>query len=308
MANNKFQTITANGVLAKFEEALGASRRVYESVTQTINVTGPDQTHVWLGNVPQPSQRLGSAVLSGIREFSFNVANQEYVLVFLIDQNSIEDDQQNLIDQKISDASGVWAIFKDAQLSTLLQNGGTDTAWDGNAFFHDTRQVGSSGALDNNFTGSTTSGLPSATDMLNFASTANAGMLRLKDDQGNDDYNSTASTKKVLIVPAEYEKAAVEAVSSSIIANTSNAWGMNFAEPKVLPNLPDSDNIIYLAYVGDANRMPFIYQERTPLQITVSNSDEAVAQNHGVLVTARQRYRLGYGEFRRCSRLTVTES
>jgi phage major head subunit gpT-like protein len=309
MAHNIFANITARGTLNAFREALANIPTVWDKHVQTITSSAADEQHVWMGNLPEPRELLDSRSFVAIRDFTYTVANNEYELSFIIDQNSMEDDQHGITNRRIAEAAQVWATYKDSLFATLLINGETSTeTFDSTTFHDDTRTIGDSGTIDNSLTADiTTVNAPTAAEMLTTLKEARETMWRYADDTGRTAYNATAMSTVRAVGAPEHEKALMEAVQSTLVGGgDSNPWANNLVEIDILPYLTDADNAIYFNAVGDSNRMPFIYQSRVPLQVQVLNGANDVAENHGVKVLARERFRLAYGEPRRSIRYDFT--
>jgi len=189
----------------------------------------------------------------------------------------------------------------------LLIAGETSTAtFDGNTFHDDTRTIGGSGTIDNSFTANITPvNDPSVAEVKTALKTFIQTMDRYNDDQGRP-FNGGARMQKRLVIPPEYVQAVTETVNNTLVnSGDSNAWAQNIAEIDELVYLTDADDAMYMSYTG-ANRMPFIYQERTPLEIIVDNDPVHVAKEDGVIVMVRQRYNMGYGDPRRNARYDFT--
>lgn len=311
MATNVFSNITTKGTIANFHQAMELQENVWQKHVMNVPSDAPQEQYVWPGFLPQPRKFLDGRTLIGIRDFTYTQENEEFELSFLIDRKSMEDDQHSMINMRISEAAEVWAGFKDSQLSTLLINGesatdGIDTI-DGSAFHLGNRTIGNSGTIDNTDT-TDVSNVNDPTVALFKTALKNiiAKMDRYQDDTGSRPFNAQARTSKRLIIPPENVKVATEVVASLLTGGgDSNPFFLNIVELDELLYLTDADNAVYMSYVGSA-RMPFIYQERTPLEIVVLTSTEEVAKNNGVLVLCRQRYRLGYGDPRRNFRMDWT--
>ncbi len=308
MATNIFANITAQGTKAIFTNAMNNAPSVWDKHSQTITSDGPSEQHVWMGMVPEPRLFVSGRSFVGLRDFTLTLVNNEYEMSFIIDQNSLEDDKHGLLPKRVAEAGNLWATFHDSVFGTLMIQGENDNAFDGTSFHNATRTIGNSGAIDN--TGTANIGDPNAPSLgeLQIAfKEMMQQMHRYADDTGRTAYNTLAMTKLRMIIPPELEARAVEMIASELISSgSSNPFYKNKAEIDVLPYLTDADNAVYLSAVGDPNRMPVVYQERTPLQVEVFNSSADVADNHGLKFLARQRFVFGYGEPRRSFRYDFT--
>ncbi|KKK66717.1 hypothetical protein LCGC14_2961300, partial [marine sediment metagenome] len=136
MARNIFADITPRGTRSVFMETFRNEPQVFLQFATKVESDAPDEEHVWLGALPNPRQFLSGRNLVGIRDFTYNVVNNEYELSFIIDQNSLEDDRHNLVGRRIKDASRVWFQYQDQLFADLLNNGQTDNSYDGVSFFN----------------------------------------------------------------------------------------------------------------------------------------------------------------------------
>lgn len=310
MATNIFSKITQRGTIGVFKEKLNTIPQIWQKLAQIVPSTAPDEEHVWLGNVASPREFISGRNLIGIRDFTYNVANKEYELTYLIDQTSGEDDVQGLVAQRIAEMAQVWVVFKDVLLAALMNDGQTsgNNSFDGVTFFNDSHVIGKSTSppssttdVDNLLATDVTA--PTALTLAEMQAEMRKGRLFLQgvtDDTGREGYNWTAMSQIVFMGNQQFEQRMQEALASTLLGGgDSNPFFLNMGDGVINPYLGLSNDYFYTAAVGDKSRMPIIYQERTPLQIEVFNGEQDVALNHGLLVMARQRFRMAYGEPRR---------
>ncbi len=312
MATNIFANITQRGTQNQFQNAMVSTPTIWQNHVKTVTSDAPDETHVWMGMTPQPREFIAGRSFQGIRDFTFNLENKEFELTFVIDQNSVEDDRHGLINDRIAEAAQVWAQYKDSRFATLLQDGdGTNqgNAYDGNTFFNATRTLGSSGTIDNIDTSNiTTTTAPTLLEAQASFAAARVLFWGYKDDQGRAGYAQSAMDNMRLICDPQYEQRFTEMNEAQLTerGGDSNVFFKGKLKSiDILPYLTNSDVQQYWT-ISTPTRAPFIYQERTPVQISVFNSANEIADNHGVKVLARQRFRLGYGEFRYAIENTYT--
>lgn len=312
MATNIFANITARGTSAVFKNAMAQAPNVWENHVLKVPSDTPDEQHVWMGMTPVPREFVSGRSFQGMRDFTFNLTNKEYELSFIIDQNSVEDDKHGLINTRVSEAALVWSTFKDSLLATLIQDGdGTNqgNAYDGNTFFNATRTLGSSGTIDNIDTSNiTTTTAPTLLEAQAAFTQARVLFWGYNDDQGRAGYATDAMNNMRLICDPQYEARFTEMNEAQLTergGDTNVFFKGKLASIDVLPYLTNADVQIYFT-VSTPTRAPFIYQERTPLQVEVFTDSASVADNHGLKVLVRQRFRLGYGEFRYAIEHTFT--
>ena len=317
MARNIYANITARGTRSSFQEKLNMVPTIWDTFAQTIPSDAPDEQHVWMGDVPDPREFLSQRNLVGIRDFTYNVANKEYELSFIIDQNSMEDDKHGLINSKISDAATIWATFRDVLFAALMNDGQTsgNNSYDGVTFFNDSHVIGSATSppesttdVDNLLAGSATApSVITTTEMKLLVQELKIWIQGVTSDTGRQGYNWPAMSQLVIMASQESEKPLLETLAATLTGGgDSNPYFLNLARPVINPYLGTTNNYVYIAALRDPTRMPIIYQDRTALQIVVLNSPDDVAQNHGVLVLIRQRFRMTYGEPRRMAVILVT--
>ena len=307
MATSILANISARGTKATFVDAMDTAPNVWMTHTQQVDSDAPDERHTWLGMLPVPRELISQRNIQGLRDFTYTVTNKEYEMTFIIDQNTVEDDRHGTINSRITEVAEAYATFKDSQFATLLRLGESSTdTYDGTAFHIGSRTIGASGTIDNTgTTAATAAGVPSITDMKIAMKEIPALMHRYGDDQGRVAYNAVAMSRLVAIIPPEFDQVVTETLNSAFIATSDNPYFKGLMEFEVLPYLTDADNAIYVSALG-ATRKPFLYQERTPLQVEVFNSPQQIAEEHGLKILTRQRYRFGYGEPRRNFRFDFT--
>ncbi len=309
MARTILSNITKAGTRAAFHQALETAPNIWQNHCMTVPSDTQTETYVWPGTLPSPREFLSGRSIQGIRDFTYDVANREYELTFLIDQNSMEDDRNNFMNSRIAEAAETWGTFKDKLFTGKLEDGDTaTTTFDATAYFHATRTIGSSGTLDNIIT---TTSAATANDFVTAAEAKTSIQLALQtfanmeDDQGKRGYNAQAVKQIRVAAHPQYESGFVEFFESGLLSSSDNPWGKGIGVFDPLPYLTGTDIQAFISAVG-SSRKPFIYQERTPLSIEVFNDSKDVALNHGVLVMCRQRFEFAYGDFRRCCQMTYT--
>lgn len=311
MAVSKLSNLIVKGVLNNFHEGMESVPSIYPNHCQTINSTTATEQLVWPGQLPRPREYVNGRQIQEIRDFTYSVANSEYELTFLLGRKHLEDDQTGLMMARARECGEAWQEYKEYLFATMVVAGGTSTAtYDGNKFYADSgdaRTIGDSATIDNVTTSAAaTSTIPTVDELLDTVSTVKATMMRFQSDQGQP-YNSGAIRNLRLIVPPTYEKPCMQAkhattipvqgTSTSATSSTVTNVFTSLFDFDVSPHL-SSDAIMYVNAVGGV-RKPFVYQERTALEIHMSSSTEEMIRNNGLLVQCRQRFVFAYGEPRR---------
>lgn len=311
MATNVLNKITQRGVETKFKEKLSQIPTIWDKFCQIIkSPDAPDAEHTWLGMIPQPREFLNGRELASIRDFTYNVVNKEYELTFMFDQTTMEDDSGGLCWQRISDAAGIWAKYKDQLFATLINNGATSgyNSYDAVTFFNASHVIGA--ATPDNAKTSTAPSDPEALTVAEMKVELRKLILALQgmqDDTAQEGYNWPAMSKVAVMGNQQFEQALLETINATLTGGgDSNPYFNGIAEPVCNPFLGVTNDYLYAAAIGDPDRMPFIFQDRVPLEIKVINDPAQVVINHGVMVACRARFRFAYGEPRRMVRIALT--
>ena len=308
--------LRTKGALSAFHQALEAVPTVWDKHCQIVKSTTNAETYTFPGFVPEPREFLNSRQFVGMRDFTYSVTNQEFELSLIINRTHWEDDQNALIKARMSELAECWATFKDSQLTTLLANGNVagNLNFSGTVYHLADHSAGTVGQTNDNLITLAGTGGGGATSLSQSEWITAVGLARenfwlMTDDQGRP-FNSQALMQMRAIVHPNQEAAGLACLSANFHLG-SGQDSAKFAQSAlqgidVLPYMAsgDSDEIYFSALGG--TRKPFIYQERTPLEIEILDDAKSVAQHNGVMVLTRQRYVMTYGEFRRSILCTVT--
>lgn len=296
--------LSVKGALGAFNQALEAGVTVYDKHAMTYASTSDTEALTFPGFQPQPREFLDSRQFQGARDFRYNVQNKEYELSMIATRKNWEDDQTGGINMRFAETGEVWRTFKDSQFATLLAAGNVSgsNGFDG-ATFHATTHttIGDSGTFVNSVSTNIADASPFDDSTVAEIQTSIAGARKnfwgFKDDQGRP-FNVQAITNMRAIIPPAHEGSFAVAASAQIVSQTTNVFTPAVLQGyDVLPYLTTPGEVYYSA-LGSV-RKPFIYQERTALEVIVLTSADQIALNNGVMLLTRQRYILTYGDPRR---------
>lgn len=302
-------SLSTPGILGAFHQRMDQIPTVYDKHSLRVPSTTQTETYGMLGFVPEPREFLNGRQFQGMLDFTFNVENNEYELSMIVPRRWIEDDQIGAIRQRFSELAEVWATFKDSLFATLLANGNVagNTGWDGVVFHGDSRTIGSSGTIDNNLAQAAAASDDRlvVAEAINLIAESRAKFLGYKDDTGRP-FNTAAVNNLRAIVPPHQEAAFYNAINQTMTGGgDSNVFAPAFLQGvDVLPYL-SSPTEVFMSALG-ATRKPFIYQERTALEIVILESEAELARNGGAVVLCRQRFILTYGDPRHSQLFTIT--
>lgn len=235
----------------------------------------------WLGTVPKLQDVTGRTVaISGLNSFNFSLQNAEFQAAIEVERMAIERDQLGLITPRVSQLGLEAARYPAEQICNLVLN--NSNAYDGAAYFGDTRVIGASANIDNLRAGTGTTIAQIQADI----GTMNGVMQLFQDDQGRPEGRKI----NTFMVPTALEvvfwqalnRTAGDNVVSPIPPQNINAgitaWAASGYTVIVNPFLTDA-NDWYGFFIGGPAERPFLYQVEMPYVIesdTNPNSRENI--------------------------------
>jgi phage major head subunit gpT-like protein len=297
-----------SGVLSNFRVGFSmafeaaANMQPWRELAAQVDSTGDAEVHAWLGTPPKMVDvTRGELQIEGLHPFNYTITNRTFKSAIEVKRSSFEDDKLNLIRPRLEQLGQEAARHPGELLFQLFTSGGL--AFDGTAFFADTRVIGRSANIDNIQAGSGVTAANLRTDLA-----TNRGIMRKYQDDQARPMNLIPNT---IVVPAEIEGAMWEALNPGsgsatppIPASADGSWSAGGYLVMVNPFLTDA-NDWYLLHRSGAFR-PFVYQERIAPSLeglTTPNTDEGVIRDR-YIYTARARYEVGYGDPRYAMRIT----
>lgn len=265
---------------ALFEREFAAAQGLqgWQAMVMPMPSTGELNTYEWFDTVPKMQDVThGSVDLQGLREDNFSITNSDYQSAIEVRRSAMERDRLGLIAPRIAQLGQEAARHPGELIFNHVLN--NDNAFDGSAFFGDTRVIGSSANIDNSLAGTGTTVAQIQADL----GVAVAQMRVFEDDRGRP-MNLRGNT---IMVPPEIEdgmwqalnRSAGDGVNTPVIPVTANGvWSASGYAVAVNPYLTDA-NDWYLFHVGPGVMKPFIWQtEKRPVleSDTDPNSREAI--------------------------------
>lgn len=311
---NKYGKITQKEVSGMFQDKMVLVPQIWENHCTKIPSDAPDETHAWLGSIPQPRQLLSGRQFQGIYEYSFNLENYAYELSLTIDRDSLADDRTGQWRKKVGQMAVAWANFKNQLFAALLEAGTSNTGYDGAAFYANTHAIGgSTPASNDNLLADATIGdpaKPTETEMQEVLTQMINAIGEMPDDHNvTGAYNVAAAQRPQLrlVIHPEYEPYVRRVVNSQLISTGgSNPHFQNICQVDVHPALTAAQYVMFMNACGDPDRRAYLIQEREPLEIILFASREHISANHGMKILAYERFRMWYGEPRRGVHMTVS--
>ncbi len=226
---------------------------------------GELNTYNWFGTVPlMQDVTHGTVQLAGLLPDNFSLTNAEYQAAIEVERAAFERDKLGLIMPRIQQLGAEAARHPGQLIFNHVEN--NDNAFDGSAYFGNTRTIGESANIDNNLAGTGITVAQIQTDL----GVAVAEMRVFQDDQGRP-MNLRGN---VIMIPPELEQLMFQAINrasgdnvvSPIIPVSDNGvWAASGYQVVVNPYLTDA-NDWYLFHVGQGAMKPFIWQtEKRPV-------------------------------------------
>lgn len=292
----------ARGFTQIFEAELTKYTQVWPLLAMLIRSTSKDESYAWLESVPGMKEFLGPRIFQQLRSSSFTIANRTFEQSLGIDREDIDDDRYQIYSPTIRRMAQKASIHPDQLLFELINNGHTQTCYDGQYFYDTDHVTGDSGTQDNDLTYSAASGTSPTVDEFRGAFTAALlKMLSYKDDQGDFFIESELmdpGNLQVLVPPSMWE-VAVKAMNQLItVDGNAGVTNVMIAKGQVRPIQRlstaggGSDAVFHLIYNGGPIK-PFIFQQRKPLVTQTKGVNDIEEKLIKMMTEAR--YNVGYG-------------
>lgn len=234
------------------------------------------ETYKWLSQSPVMREWIGGRAAKAFASNGITIENKAFEATLEIELKDLRRDKTGQIRMRMADlvarSYSHWASL----LSTLLLNGATGLAYDGQAFFSASHAEGNSGTMKNLLTSSeyselnvATAAAPTAYELANALVKVISHFYTFKDDQGeprNEDAKSFLIQTPVTMVGA------MQAAVSSMVLNSGsgsvdNPLAASGYRIQVVPNgrLTWTDRFAVLR--SDAMAKPLIRQEETGIDL-----------------------------------------
>ena len=286
--------LLTKGLRSEFFSRFDSAVTHFQDLATRISSNSDSETYRWLGSLPRMREFGTGRMARGMGTETYSVENLKYESTLEIDRDEISDDKTGQIRIRIGELAVRAATHKDYLIAQLLINGGTAgfNSYDGVTFFNDAHISGASGSQDNKLTSDAVDPNDATSEEFRLSlRQAIATILSFKDDQGEP--LAVSGTGLVCVVPTTLYLTALEAVSATLVNNTSNVL-QGASRVIALPWLTDPSKWYLLKTDGVVR--PFIFQDREPVEFTAltEESDEGFRREK-FLYGVRARYRMAYG-------------
>lgn len=299
IVNSDFLAGVRTGFRSLFQSSFEAAsfQAPWRELALPVTSTGESESYDWLGTVPvMVDVTHGDIQVEGLGHYDQTIKNLTYKSAIEVARSAFEDDKLNLISPRLGQLGEEAGRHPGQLIFALFESGGL--AFDGTAFFADTRTIGRSANIDNIVDGGYGDG--TAAEFKAGLSAGRSAMRKFQDDQGRP----MNHTPNVIVVPPELEQAAFEALSQTlqgtstpaVPATQNGSYQVSGYLLLVNPYLSTVDDW-YMFHASAATR-PFIYQERVApsLEGLTSPETESGIIRDRFLYSVRARYAVGYGD------------
>ncbi len=276
----------------RFKQAYNAVNPISTRLASTIPSGARGNVYPMHAKLAKLRQWEGERKIVNAKSYRYNLDNEKYELTLEVDRDDIEDDNIGVYSMVIDDMGQQSRLWPDDLVFAAILAGGTETAYDGTAFFSNSHTLGS-GTIDNLFAST-------ALTADNFAA-ARAAMM----EYAGEDGESLRVRPDVLLVPPALEVKARKIVQASTIVESNAAVDnvlRGLCEVVVAPQLATSAGGLDTTwYLLDTSRpiRPFIFQQRmAPEMVSLTSpNDEHVVLRDKYLYGVKARGAAGYGPF-----------
>ncbi len=278
-----------------FEAALAFQS--WLDIAMKVDSSGRIESYNWFGTPPKLEDVThGEPTLHGLNNFNFSIENHLFKSIIEVDRSTLEDDKLGLIMPRVRQLGPEAARYPGELIFNLFESGGL--AYDGVAFFANTRAIGESANIDNIVGGAYGDGT-----VAEFQAGLRDGieaMMLFQDDRGRP----MGLTPNVIVVPARLRQTAFQALNANqgtitqpvIPATQSGVFEAAGYKVMVNPKLTTVDDW-YMLHVRGTTR-PFVFQERIAPAlegITTPTSESGVIRDK-FAYSVRARGNVGYGD------------
>lgn len=244
-------SVLAKGLLTNFFEGYNSTVTYWQEVATKVPSTARSENYAWIGSLPRMRKMEGERVPKKLLAHTYTIVNEEYEASIEVKHADIKDDQTGQYGIQAKSIGESAKAFPDELIfETLLPNGTSELAYDGQYFFDTDHPIGETGATQSNkFT--------TALSATSF-NTARGMLRRMKDDSGRPTINRNMDL--LLVVPPELENTAEQILEAERDASGATNTNKGKARILVVDWLGDTNNWYLLNVAGVIK--PFVLQER----------------------------------------------
>jgi len=256
-------TAMRTNVLAIFLKSLGELATEFEAWKKIATIIPSDkdkEEYDWLGASPPMNEWTDGRQLHGLNPYSLTLTNQDWEATFGINRNAFKDNKLGHIPMRVRGLARSYLKRVLEEVFSKLDDGATDTAYDGTAFFADTRTIGASGNIDNLLSGAYSD---SATEIRAGLAAAYDKMATFQDDWGKP----LGLIPDTIVCAPKMAIAIKDALWVPGVAGTKRPEA-DFVKEIVVSPWIDSDTADWFVLCTTEEIKPIIFQERQKPEAT----------------------------------------
>lgn len=249
---------------------------MWKEVAMVVPSTKGEEVYNWLGANPKMREWRDERAPKSLLTHGFTLVNKDFEATISVHRNAIEDDQYGQILIRARALGNEARRFYDEFMTTVLEAGVTELAYDGQYFFDTDHSSGASGTQSNKFIGASYD-IASAADAAAAIIAVVSAMQQYNDDAGK----KYAVIPNVIMVPTNLQFFFKEALDPMIRAtNETPAQAMVRGlglKVMVNPYLSTSAGANARYYFFDLNQplKPLIFQKRKdPEFVALDKTDD----------------------------------
>jgi len=273
---------------AIFLEAYAAYAAGWQDVATEFPTTAEFLDLSWLGAPPIVKEWVDEKSIEGLSRYRYLITNKEWEATLGVKRAAIETDSLGIYKPRIQELGMEAKLHPDEIVSLLLTGGAANLAYDGLAFFADTRVVGASGNIDNLLTGTGVTQAQFAADFV----AARAALLSFLNDRGKP---ANRVLDLIAVVPGTLQYVAEQTFNAAMILATDNVL-KGAAKIRVDPFMAAVDpNDWYLLNVfGPIKPLAVSMRKRPAMYALDQMTSDHVFKKGEFLYSAEASYNGGY--------------
>ena len=299
--------LSSRAIIGRFYETLGAmrARTWLDKVAMPFQSDQASETYKWLGQSPAMREWIGERLAKGLRENGLTIVNKTFEGTLKIAVDDIRRDKTGQVDVRIRELAERALTHEMSLVSTLIANGASGLAYDGEYFFDTDHKEGENQTNQSNSItfdisdggGGGTTTFPTVATMQRAILAAVSQMLGFKDDQ-NEPMAELAKNFLVMTGPSLMAPALGACALPTIDAGASNlitAQKKFMIEPEVNARLTGfTDKFIVFRTDGATKAM--INQEEEAISVAaIAEGSEHEFKNNEHLYGVKRIGNAGYG-------------
>lgn len=311
------QGLSSRAVIGRFYDRIGTKREStwLNKIAMPFDSDQASESYAWLGQSPAMREWIGGRLAKGLRLNSLTIENKKFEATLKISVDDIRRDKTGQVQVRIDELADRALTHEMSLISTLLLNGATGLAYDGQYFFDTDHTEGENTTNQSNSItydisdggGGGTTTFPSVVTMQRAILAGVSQLMGLKDDQ-NEPYAEMSTNFMVMSGPSLWAPvlgATAQPVIDAGATNLITAQKQFVIEPAVNPRL-SSWTDKFVIFRTDGATKAFINQEEEALTVSaVAEGSEHEFMNDEHLYGVKRIGNAGFGMWQHAVLVTL---